>query len=68
VIGLDHRLGPTQKKHGRACNLNVQQGFDLLWVQVTTSAECKKVYGYSLFQEGSTNTAGKEPIKALIKL
>jgi hypothetical protein len=44
----------------------VQQGFDLSWVQVTTSAECKKVLRYSLFQEGATNVAGKEPIEALI--
>jgi hypothetical protein len=29
--------------------LVVQQGFDLLWVQVTTSTKCKKVSGYSLF-------------------
>jgi hypothetical protein len=43
---------------------DVQQGFDLLWVQVTTSAECKKVTGYSLFREGATNAAGKEPIEA----
>jgi hypothetical protein len=46
----------------------VQHGLDLLWVQVTTSAECKKVSGYSLFQEGAANTAGKEPIEALINL
>jgi hypothetical protein len=46
----------------------VQQVIDLLWVQVTTSAECKKVYGYFLFREGATNTAGKEPIEALINL
>jgi hypothetical protein len=46
----------------------VQQGFDLSWVQVTTSAECKKVYGYSLFWEGAANAAGKEPIEALINL
>jgi hypothetical protein len=46
----------------------VQQGVDLLWVQVTTSAECKKVSRYSLFREGATNTAEKEPIKALINL
>jgi hypothetical protein len=45
-----------------------QQGFDLLWVQVTTSAKCKKVSGYSLFWEGAANAAGKEPIKALINL
>jgi hypothetical protein len=49
VIALDHQLGPTHKKCGRACNSDVQQSFDLLWVQVTTSAECKKVFGYSLF-------------------
>jgi hypothetical protein len=48
--------------------LVVQQGFDLLWVQVTTSAECKKVSGYSQFREGATNTAEKEPIEALINL
>jgi hypothetical protein len=46
----------------------VQQGFDLLWVQVTTSAECKKVSGYSLFREGAMNMAEKEPIKALVSL
>jgi hypothetical protein len=46
----------------------VHQGFDLSWVQVTTSAECKKVSGYSLFQEGATNAATKEPIEALINL
>jgi hypothetical protein len=46
----------------------VKQGFDLLWVQVTTSAECKKVSGYSLFREGAANAAGKEPIEALINL
>jgi hypothetical protein len=40
---LDHRLGPTPKMCGGACNSDVQQGFDLLWVQVTTSADCKKV-------------------------
>jgi hypothetical protein len=68
VIGLDHWLGPTQKKCERACNSDVQQGFDLLWVQVTTSTECKKVSGYSLFREGAANVAGKEPIKALINL
>jgi hypothetical protein len=45
-----------------------QQGFDLLWVQVTTSAECKKVSEYSLFREGATNVSGKEPIEALINL
>jgi hypothetical protein len=52
---------------GKVCPV-VQQGFDLLWVQVTTSAECKKVFGYSLFREGATNIAGKEPIKALVNL
>jgi hypothetical protein len=46
----------------------VQQSVDLLWVQVTTSAECTKVSRYSLFREGATNTARKEPIEALIKL
>jgi hypothetical protein len=48
--------------------LVVQQGVDLLWVQVTTSAECKKVSRYSLFREGAMNMARKEPIKALINL
>jgi hypothetical protein len=47
---------------------DVQQGFDLLWVQVTTSPECKRVSGYSLFREGATNAAGKEPIEALVNL
>jgi hypothetical protein len=47
---------------------DVQQGFDLLWIQVTTSAEYKKVSGYSLFWEGAANAAGKEPIEALINL
>jgi hypothetical protein len=46
----------------------VQQGFDLSWVQVITSAECKKVSRYSLFWEGAMNTAGKERIEALINL
>jgi hypothetical protein len=46
----------------------MQQGVDILWVQVTTSTECKKVSRYSLFREGATNTAGKEPIEALINL
>jgi hypothetical protein len=50
---------------GKVCPV-MHQGFDLLWVQVTTSAECKKVSRYSLFQEGATNMAGKEPIEALI--
>jgi hypothetical protein len=53
---------------GNVCPV-VQQGFDILWVQVTTSAECKKVLSrYSLFREGATNAAGKEPIEALIDL
>jgi hypothetical protein len=46
----------------------VQQDFDLLWVEVTTSAECKKVSGYSMFREGAVNAARKEPIEALINL
>jgi hypothetical protein len=33
---------------------------------VTTSVECKKVSGYSLFWEGAAKAAGKEPIEALI--
>jgi hypothetical protein len=52
---------------GKVCPV-VQQGIDLLWVQMTTSAECKKVSRYSLFREGVTNTAGKEHIEALINL
>jgi hypothetical protein len=68
MIGLDHRLGPTPRKCGRAHDSDVQQGFYVLWVQVTTSAECKKVSRHSLFQEGATNAAGKEPIEALINL
>jgi hypothetical protein len=52
----------------KARDLDVQQGFDLLWVQVITSTECKKVSGYSLFREGVANAAGKEPIEALINL
>jgi hypothetical protein len=39
------RLGPTHKKCGWALDSDVQQGFDLSWVQVITSAECKKVSG-----------------------
>jgi hypothetical protein len=46
----------------------LQQSFDISWVQVTTSAECTKVSRYSLFREGATNAAGKEPIEALINL
>jgi hypothetical protein len=68
VIGLDHKTGPIQRKCGRAHNSDVQQGFDLSWVQVTTSAGCKKVSGYSLFREGAANAIGKEPIEALINL
>jgi hypothetical protein len=69
VIGLDHKIGPHTKEvwTGKIC-LVVQQGFDLSWVQVTTSTECKKVSGYSLFWEGAANAAGKEPIEALINL
>jgi hypothetical protein len=68
VIGLDHQLGPIQKKYGWEVRPVVQQSVDLSWVQVTTSAECKKVSRYSLFREGATNVAGKEPIEALINL
>jgi hypothetical protein len=52
---------------GKVCPV-VQQSFDLSWVQVTTSTECKKVSRYSLFQEGAMNVARKEPIEALINL
>jgi hypothetical protein len=34
--------GPIQKEYGQESMPVVQQGFDLLWVQVTTSAECTK--------------------------
>jgi hypothetical protein len=68
VIGLDHQLGPTPRKCEQCSSSDVQQGFDILWVQVTTSIECKKVSGYSVFQEGATNAAGKEPIEALVNL
>jgi hypothetical protein len=68
VIGLDHHLGPTPRKRGHETRLVEQQGFHLLWVQVTTSAECKKVFGYSLFREEATNATGKEPIEALVNL
>jgi hypothetical protein len=66
---LGSSTGPhTKKVWTRKIRLVVQQGFDLLWVQVTTSAECKKVSGYSLFREGASNAAGKEPIEALINI
>jgi hypothetical protein len=58
----------TKEVWTRKIHLVVQQGLDLLWVQVTTSAECKKVSGYSLFWEGAVNVARKEPIEALINL
>jgi hypothetical protein len=59
---------PYQGSIDEARDSDVQQGFDLLWVQVATSVECKKQSGYSLFWEGATNAAGKEPIEALINL
>jgi hypothetical protein len=47
---LGSSTGPHTKEVWTGKNRLVeQQGFDLLWVQVTTSAECKKVSGYSLF-------------------
>jgi hypothetical protein len=52
----------------KARGSDVQQGFDFLWVQVTTFAEFKKVSRYSLFWKGDANAAGKEPIKALVNL
>jgi hypothetical protein len=65
---LGSLTGPhTKEVWTRKIRLVVQQGFDLLWVQVTTSTKCKKV-SYSLFWEGATNVGGKEPIKALINL
>jgi hypothetical protein len=68
VIGLIIDRAPYQGSMDGKVHQVVQQGFDHLWVQVTTSAECKKVSRYSMFQEGATNAAGKEPIKALINL
>jgi hypothetical protein len=66
---LGSSTGPhTKGVWTRKTRLVEQQGFDLLWVQVTTSAECKKVSGYSLFREGAANAAGKEHIEALINL
>jgi hypothetical protein len=66
---LGSSTGPhTKEVWTGKIRLVVQQGFDLLWVQVTTSAECKKVSGYSLFREGAANTVGKEPTEALINL
>jgi hypothetical protein len=63
-----HDWAPYKRSmDGKVCSV-VQQGIDLLWVQVTTSAECKKVSRYSLFREGATNAVGKEPIEALINL
>jgi hypothetical protein len=59
---------PHQGSVDDASYSEVQQDFDLLWVEVTTSAECKKVSGYSLFREGAVNAVGKEPIEALIDL
>jgi hypothetical protein len=66
---LGSSTGPHTKRsmYGKV-RLVVQQSVDLSWVQVTTSAECKKVSGYSLFREVATNVAGKEPIEALINL
>jgi hypothetical protein len=66
---LGSSTGPhTKGSMDEARDSDVQQGFDLLWVQVTTSTKCKKVSRYSLFQEGAANAAGKEPIEALINL
>jgi hypothetical protein len=42
MIGLDQRLGHILRKYGREVHPVVQQIIDLLWVQVTTSAECTK--------------------------
>jgi hypothetical protein len=47
---LGSSTGPhTKEVWTGKIRLVVQQGFDLLWVQVTTSTECKKVSRYSLF-------------------
>jgi hypothetical protein len=66
---LGSSTGPHTKRgmDGKVCPV-VQQSFDLSWVQVITSAECKKVLRYSLFWEGAMNAIGKEPIEALINL
>jgi hypothetical protein len=43
VIGLDHKTGPhTKEVWTGKIRLVVQQGFDLLWVQVNASAEYTK--------------------------
>jgi hypothetical protein len=64
---LGSSIGPhTMEVWTGKIRLVMQQGFDLLWVQVTTSTECTKVSRYSLFWEGATNAAGKEHIEALI--
>jgi hypothetical protein len=63
-----HDWAPYKRSMDGKVRPVVQQNIDLLWVQVTTSVECMKISRYSLFQEGATNTAGKEPIEALINL
>jgi hypothetical protein len=63
-----HDWAPYKRSMDGKVRPVVQQDFDLLWVQVTTFAECKKVSRYSLFGEGATNAVGKEPIEALINL
>jgi hypothetical protein len=68
VISSDQWLVHIPRKYGWVVCPVVQQSVDLLWVQVTISAEYKKVSRYSLFQEGATNMAGKEPIEDLINL
>jgi hypothetical protein len=63
-----HDWAPYKRSmDGKVCPV-VQQSIDLLWIQVTTSAECKKIFGYFLFRKGGTNAARKEPIEALINL
>jgi hypothetical protein len=42
VIGLDHRLGPIQRKCGQAHDSEVQQGFDLLWVLSVSGRSCER--------------------------
>jgi hypothetical protein len=42
VIGLDHQLGPIQKKYRRESMPGCAASIDLSWVQVTTSAEYTK--------------------------
>jgi hypothetical protein len=66
---LGSSSGPHTKEvwTGRYARLS-SKTLIFLWVQVTTSVECKKVFGYFLFREGATNVAEKEPIEALVNM